>query len=64
MMLTLAVPCSVFPAFLLVFQVAGGEGRGGGAQERLEVSVVRLNSVARFGSASTVLSGAVEGRRG
>lgn len=26
-------------AFLLVFQVAGGEGRGGGAQKRPEVSV-------------------------
>lgn len=26
-----------FSAFLLVFQVAGGEGRGGGAQKRPEV---------------------------
>lgn len=27
-----------FTAFLLIFQVAGGEGCGGGAEERLEVS--------------------------
>ncbi len=43
-----------FSAFLLVFQVAGGEGRGGGAQKRPEVSVVRLNRVALFGLASIV----------